>query len=329
MSDFPPIRLPLIGLYTHLDTLFSGEDKNACQQALVKIGGTYREMGVIPLTEFPSVLYFPNRHTFNTFLDDMKKHGCRANMDVVLSGYGQRAILKQEVSAEGEATNEHGQNLFVAFQLIPAPEAEGVHFENMLPPRLKALPPMILTLIYRLIQQISVRGIIAPDGVGYVPLSGFYVALAALDFSNNVKLIKQKRGDRFFSFFDKMFDVVDSTFAGGSGVDFASMAQSMTPNIRQLFQLAIQDAFTNGLSNNTQIIRPEVEAKIRVPMPERNPLEAALMNAGGTLTEVIHDGTFWTLTTQMKAAAFHDDTNGLSNALDRHTAQIIDVRPIE
>ncbi len=324
---FPPISLPPIGLYADLETLFNSTDVAACQQALQQVAGIYREMGVVPLDHSPTVLYFPNRRILNHFLDDMQKHGCRSRKDVAFSGYGRRATITQEVSAEGEATDANGRNLFIAFQLIPAPEQDSILFENMLPPRLQNLPGQITQMVYRQVQRLAVRGVPAEDSPANAPLSGFYVALAALDFGTETALTKRNRGDSFFTVFDKMFDAIDKLFAGGSGADFATMAQSANPAVRELLYRAIDDAFANGLRDNIAILTPDVIVNIRARLPERAELESAFVAAGGVLVDDVHDGTFYTLTGRIAARAFHDDDgdNGLASALQRLKATVISV----
>lgn len=317
MTAYPPIRLPLIGLYADLESLFETRDVRPCQQALVQLGPQYSQQGVVSLKDFPTVLYFPDKRTFNHFLDDMKKGGCTIRRDAAPSGYGKRATLRDEVSAEGYFSGDGGLDIAIGFQLIPEPELDGVLFENMLPQ--KNAPDQLIKLIYRYVARACVRGV---DGI---PLTGFYVALGLLDFNRQAQAARPEGQNQIFTVFDRIFDMIDRAFAGGSGQDFATMATNITPAMADAIGRATQAAFDDALGGQTRIEEPPVNIRIRFPMDEREAVTPVFTASGGTVEDETHDGTFWTLTGTIPASAFHTDPSLLAEKL-RETGATVEIK---
>lgn len=317
MTAYPPIRLPLIGLYADLESLFDTRDVRPCQAALVRLGPQYSQQGVVSLKDFPTVLYFPDKRTFNHFLDDMKKNGCTIRRDAAPSGYGKRATLRDEISAEGYFSGDGGLDITIGFQLIPEPELDGVLFENMLPQ--KNAPDQLIKLIYRYVARACVRGV---DGV---PLSGFYVALGLLEFNRGAPAARPEGQNQIFAVFDRVFDMIDRAFAGGSGQDFATMATNITPAMADAIGHATQAAFDDALRGQTDITEPTVSIRIRFPMEQRDAVAPVFESSGGTVADETHDGTLWTLTGDIPASAFHSDPSPLAETL-RTTGATVEIK---
>lgn len=303
-----------LGIYADLKRLYWGQDTDTIQQSLLESVAKYREIGIEPVNNHPSFVFFPTVREYDFFIGDMRKQGCIPHEKFTPISTAQEVILQHPVNVE-KMVSDGRDRLFLAMTVsYSLDNGRVIDHINM--------PELILKAVEQAVEQVLLLGI---SGTGEFSMMarGLKVEITALDFKQSQLIKKTGVWAKLFAPFDWLFDWIDKVFAGGSGTDFNLMGEILLPENRALIHQAVKEVLFTALDDNYIIESRDLETRIRVLMEERQVFLDELDQIDGVnVLDDFHDGTYWTFDIGLKTQTFYNNRT-FADVLKRTNAEII------
>jgi hypothetical protein len=303
----------LFGIYADLKRLYRGNQPETIQKALIQSGATYRQRGIHPVQDHPTMIFFPTIREYDFFIADMREQGCLPVDDFIPISSALKAVINHPVTVE-KTVSDGRNNLFIALRV-------GYFDDRLQLIDRKDTPLLIMQAVEKSIEQFVMLGV---DGNAEfnAMLGGLKVEVTALEL-NSARFINKTLGNRFFLPFDWFFDWIDKIFASGTGDEFNMMGEALSPQIQSLVVQGVHEALLTAVTDNITIQTGDMQATIRVLIEERLNFLDGLETIGGVaVLDDVHDGTYWTFDIGLKTQTFYNNRN-FADILEHTNAEII------